>query len=249
MSQELKNYLVDYFANTIPVQWKDKPKAIGILRAIIDCELIDTLPYDILGKFSLDEAEGELLTFIGKLFNIPRFMNVFSLGNKWFVIPNYADAESDDTTGFTSYNGKLNFGSQFRRYVSTDTTNTELLDETLRVLIKLRIALLGIALSVDSIKKVLYTFFGNQIRFQANFDMTVSYFVSDANTQLFSALSVSDMLPRPLGMSITGIEVVTHPFGVVNLLDYDSTVIPNLSVFPYSEEHVGIYFLTYEDDD
>lgn len=104
---------------------------------------------------------------------------------------------------------------------------SELSDENYRFVLKLRILQNNIDHSHKSIDDGLFAFFGDSLIMSAGTNMTIIYFVDSANLNKASIAFSKEVLPRPMGVSITGlIERNKKLFGFTN---YNRSSVSDLS--------------------
>lgn len=104
---------------------------------------------------------------------------------------------------------------------------SELSDENYRFVLKLRILQNNIDHSHKSIDDGLFAFFGDSLIMSAGANMTIAYFVDSANLNKASIAFSKGVLPRPMGVGITGlIERDKKLFGFTN---YNRSSVSDLS--------------------
>lgn len=67
--EELKTYYADLLIS----QYKDKPNAYAMIKAIVDMAIMDLLPVDMRDAFDIDTAIGAQLDLLGKYQGIDRY--------------------------------------------------------------------------------------------------------------------------------------------------------------------------------
>lgn len=66
------NELIEYYANLLILQYREKPKAFATIEALVDPVIMDQLPIDVQNAFDIETAEGVQLDIIGKYVGVSR---------------------------------------------------------------------------------------------------------------------------------------------------------------------------------
>ena len=69
---------IQYYLDLLILQYRNKPKAIAHVGAIVKQALIDLMPSILQNAFSIESAEGPQLDQVGKYIGIPRRVKTFS---------------------------------------------------------------------------------------------------------------------------------------------------------------------------
>lgn len=64
--------IIDYYANLLILQYKEKPKAYATIQTIVEPVIMDQLPVAVQDAFGLETAEGVQLDVIGKYVGVSR---------------------------------------------------------------------------------------------------------------------------------------------------------------------------------
>lgn len=201
--------LIDYYVNTLIIQYNNKPKAKATIEALSNALLANGIIWDVMNGYNVDTAVGVQLDIIGKYVGIDRFFNV-SDPIDFFALTDYneIDPDSEQKYGFTDYanfeedqfNGTMN-------YNSIVTVNNRLNDDDFRILIKLRIIQNHSNHSHKSIDDSIFQFFGTDIVPTSEGGMKMWYFVTDQLTDLIKAAQAKEVLPVPMGVGMGIIEI------------------------------------------
>jgi hypothetical protein len=124
-------------------------------------------------------------------------------------------------TDYTNYDTDIGGFVDYEDLSSSSVLN----DENYRVMLKLRIVQNNSDHSHKSIDDSLFSFFGDGIIMSANENMTMVYFVNNANLALTLIAFSKDVLPRPMGVNLNGLIIREEKiFGFTN---YNRTLIPS----------------------
>lgn len=64
--------IIDYYANLLILQYKQKPKAYATIQALVQNVIMDQLPIAVQDAFDIDTAEGVQLDVLGKYAGVVR---------------------------------------------------------------------------------------------------------------------------------------------------------------------------------
>ena len=205
--------LQDYYVSLLVIQYKDKPKAIATIKALVELLMpinINTgnlLINDIENAFDIDTAVGVQLDQIGQWVGIDRFYNGYNFSGNEFVFFN-ADLENSSdflNRGYADTDNPSIIGGTFFDDNNALSITNSLNDNDFRLLIKLKILQNNSNHSWANLNDSLYKIFGNTIYIGTNGAMHMAYFVPDTLTPLIKAAASKGVLPRPLGVTISGL--------------------------------------------
>lgn len=216
----------EYYKDLLIIQYENKEKA----RAEVGLQITTLLANDIISKvqdgYDIETAIGVQLDVLGKYIGKDRFLSsVAALIGEFFAMTSYGDLSSDEV-GMSDYSSFATDtgGSVF--YNDLQTTQ-KLNDDDYRFVLKLRILQNNIDHSHKSIDDGLFSFFGDALIMSAANNMTITYFVDSANLNKASIAFSKEVLPRPMGVGITGlIERDKKIFGFTN---YNRSSVSELS--------------------
>lgn len=198
--------VLDYYKNLLIIQYHEKDKAKATIEALVSAVLANGIVLDVDTGFNIDTAVGVQLDIIGKYVGVDRFYNVTDPVDYFAVTP-YAESspETHQKYGFTDYthfntisgNGTINYNSVI-------TVGNQLNDADYRTLLKLKIARNYSNHSHKSIDDILWLYFGETVYAESPNDMTMTINVTpDANINIVRAAIQKNILPHPMGVSVT----------------------------------------------
>ena len=220
--QEKVDGIVRSYEGYIPAQFIDKPKARATIDFIIRVAIANAILDQLAVAFSMEEAQGKVLTMIAENFGLSRNLPV-SASIPFFQEPAYSDTPVPPATefvGFTDYLTDTNYDSVFRRYTSTDSITTSVSDELLRQVIVFKTLAERCRGSLESIISLLNsTGLAGKVSVLDAGNRTIYYQVDTTNSTLANILYNLGYFPRPIG--IESILVITqYPLGVFHFLAY-----------------------------
>ena len=193
--------LVEYYVNLLIIQYHNKPKARGTIRAFI-AELIRV--YNLLREleraFEIDRAIGAQLDIVGKYFGVVRNFVGLEFGYEYFSF----QYEGGDDKGLSFRIIGDDSTGKFRTLYGEKTYQYDLDDEQFRILIKLRdIALHNEVLTLEYIQRLAKTLLKNEVYIVPTPDeiMSLDFYFKDENLlQIFQ--TYDKLLPAPAGVGI-----------------------------------------------
>ncbi|MGB2578152.1 hypothetical protein AAIR98_000916 [Elusimicrobium simillimum] len=196
MTDTIEN-LLEYYANLLIIQYRNKPKAINTIKAFARQILADMLPIKIRDAYTVDTAEGKQLDVLGKYIGFSRFISTLVVKNffKFNVGPNITAIN-----GFNTYQQGL-IRQAWMKYSDFDSQDYPLGDSDLRVMLKLKSIINNGSAITSEIKTQLYNVFGDSIKLTDNRNMTYTYTVSEDLIDVLPVILAYDMLPVPMGVS------------------------------------------------
>ena len=216
----------EYYQNLLIIQYHDKPKAKATIGAMYDTVIPknsvtdNNLLEDIRDSFNLDTkplAVGVQLDILGYYIGINRLYQGQNFDN--LNLMGFSDYAGYSTAvyGFNTYS---NFNSDISdgilTYSELISTSNKLNDDDFRFLLKLKVAQNNCDHSCYSIDKILTTFFGTEVFYVDNQDMTMTYFISDNYSKLVPVMLQKNLLLRPMGVMIDSIIKQNTYFGFSN---------------------------------
>ncbi len=198
---------LDYYANTLIVQYRTLPKATQTIECLANCAYCDNLPLEFLNAFDLDTASGNQLTILGKIVGVPRNIYGLDLTHEFYNFTRWTTVPASN--GFARW-GALNSTYLFSRWRTSATYVTT--DFELRALIQLRIVYNNYFKSMGFIKPALYEIFNGGIDI---YDYASGTGISASNVLVLSPVlgssntSVTDTSPTPHTITLTNAVVTT----------------------------------------
>lgn len=192
--------LTAYYKDLLIMQYRDKPKALGHVGAVLDAGMIYDIAIAVRDGFNIETAIGKQLDILGKILGVSR-----TITGTTFTRAYYGYALYGDTTPFL-FNPMLLYGAeppdvQFRDYRESSQSLYDLTDEEYRIILKLAVVRNTSNASVKTIDEILNVLFGAECYFIDRMNMTVvSYMVGDKWARIFQIAKASGLLPNPAGV-------------------------------------------------
>lgn len=192
--------LTAYYKDLLIMQYRDKPKALGHVGAVLDAGMIYDIAIAVRDGFNIETAIGAQLDILGKILGVSR-----TITGTTFTRAYYGYALYGDTTPFL-FNPMLLYGAeppdvQFRDYRESSQSLYDLTDEEYHVILKLAIVRNTSNASVKTIDEILNVLFGAECYFIDRMNMTVvSYMVGAKWARIFQIAKASGLLPNPAGV-------------------------------------------------
>jgi len=201
---------IEYYKDLILYQYINKPKATETIKLLAKQAMVDLLPIAVNDAFDIDTAIGSQLDVLGEYIGFDRIIQS-QVERDYFTFQNQ-DSETTLTMGLTDYNNlTLNSTFSFYSYVNALGISSSLSDDEYRILLKLKLHTNSTQNSLYEIATILFEYFSNQIILFDQFDMTISYFVKDSISRIISIAYQEDLLPKPMGVQISGVFAVEDP--------------------------------------
>ena len=221
----------NYYIGLLIVQYSNKPKAKATIGAMYDyiipinSKTGNTLIEDIRDAFNLDTAVGIQLDIIGHYLGIDRLYKGQNFDNLQLMGFTDYGGYSTAVYGFNTYSSYNNDTSNgILTYNELISTTNKLSDDDYRFLLKLKAAQNNCDHSCYSIDNILYKFFGKDIFYIDNQDMSMTYFVNGNYIKLLPVMVQKDLLLRPMGVFINEIIKQNTYFGYTS---YNATSNPS----------------------
>ncbi|MBW1812138.1 MAG: DUF2612 domain-containing protein [Deltaproteobacteria bacterium] len=193
--------ILKYYADLLIVQYNNLAKARGNVELMVNQATCDGLAQDENLSFTLADAIGAQLDILGRIVGVPRNVQGLIIGRTYYNFTTYLSPASN---GFASYADAV-YPSDILWLRYSDITNASytLLDSEMRTLIALKIALNTRNSSTKDINDILWEFFGSDVEFIDNQDMTITYNISTDIQQVMEIAVFLEFLPKPMGVSKT----------------------------------------------
>ena len=216
---------------------------IGLLNTEAVCSLVQ---FDVQNGFNIDTAVGVQLDVLGQYIGLSR--NIPGIIDRYyFEMPSYS-TPSVGESGFTNYlNIADNADSSFYLYTFANTSFYSLSDPEYRPLLRMKIILNQLNNSLAEIADLLFSLFVYQLICFDNRDMKISYAVAE-NTGNIALLAVqAGLLPKPIGVKITGVFLVPDPSKIFGFANYKYANGNELGFSTYAGGWNGQTFITDQD--
>lgn len=236
---------IAYYADLLIYQYISKPKAYATISALANAALCDLLPQDVTLSFDLDTATGPQLDILGQYIGFSRIIPI-NVPRNYFQFNDYTAPYT--ATGFTDYtNNTTNATSVFYLYIFNNQTLYTLSDSEYRPLLKLKVLLNKNDSTLYQIANDLFTTFGYDIIAFDQADMTMSYLVSPTMSVTAQIAVTQGLLPKPMGVGISGIFVISNPANLFAFQDYTHDNGSTTGFSDYTTGFNGDYWLNYKD--
>lgn len=199
--------LREYYKNLLIMQYRDKPKALAHIGALVDVAMIYDVAVQVRDGFDVNTAVGAQQDILSKYLGTNRTITGTTFTRNYYGYSKYGD-----TAPFTFY-PMLKYGDaapdvQFRNYDESIQSLYELNDEELRIIQKLAIVRNNSNASVKDIDDILFELFGADCYFIDRMNMTVvSYMVGERWSRMFQIAKSEGLLPNPAGVGTSLIVV------------------------------------------
>lgn len=182
----------DYYAGTLIIQYRNKPKARATIKLGADLYMADGLIFDLNNILDIDTAVGKQLDLIGKILGCPRDIPGLVLDKDFFSF------EKTDAYGYSDADA-LSDG-YWKNYDNSTGTAYTLLNDDYRTLLKFK-AIYNVRYgSMGFMNEMYYRIFGNEVRMINNYDLSVTYKVPSTQSIALQAAIFLNYLEPPLGI-------------------------------------------------
>ena len=239
--------LILYYVNLLILQYKVKSKANLTTAAIVESSMIYDLIREVENGYNLDTAIGAQLDVLAKYVSATRIVAVnLPLERDYWGVVDY-----DEVPPFTGVAGVVDYtqdpipDADLLLYDTDLNSSFALSDQELRTIIKLKIIQNNSNHSDKDIDDLINDFFGDNVIFQDQFDMSIDYIFDQQASQLaFIAFEIG-ALPKPMGVKIN-LSIVPDIENIFGMLDYNNTMTPSFieGFLDYTDTPVGGW-LTY----
>jgi hypothetical protein len=214
---------IEYYKDLLLYQYINQPKARQTIGLLVSQALVELLPVEINKAFDLETAVGPQLDIIGEYIGLDRVVDAIIVRD-YFTLDDYTSPLTTGAFGFTDYNVPTqNATASMYLYVFFDTPTNSLEDTEYRLLLKLKSYLNSSLLSIYEINTALSDLFGANSVFCADqTDMSLSYFVSEELSRIVQIAYNEALLPKPMGVLISGLFSFSSVDDLWGLTNYNS---------------------------
>ncbi len=193
--------ILQFYADLLIVQYNGKDKASRTIKLLANQAACDGLAQEEATTFNLDTAIGAQLDILGRIVGVPRNVQGLVIGRDYYNFTTYALPASN---GFASYADAV-YPSDilWLSYADVSSASYAMTDDEMRIIIRLKIALNTKNSSTKDITEILWDFFGDDVEFIDNKDMTITYNISTDIQQVMEIAVFLGFLPKPMGVSKT----------------------------------------------
>lgn len=190
--------ILQFYADLLIVQYKDNPKASAMIKLLVNQATCDGLAQDEAEAFNLETAIGAQLDILGRIVGVPRNVQGLVIGRDFYNFTTYASGASN---GFASYADAV-YPTEiyWLRIIDVSSASYAMTDSEMRTIIKLKIELNTKNSSTKDINDILWEFFGDDVEFIDNKDMSITYNISTDIQQVMEIAVFLGYLPKPMGV-------------------------------------------------
>jgi len=238
--------VIQYYQNLLIIQYNQKEKAKAEIELFVKTLLNDDIYSKVREGFDLETATGKQLDILGKIIGVDRFYEATGIadGSNW-QLANYIGNINE--IQIADYNNNI-FGGEVVEY-SDLQLNNRLSDINYRFILKLKIIQNNSNHSEKSIDDGLFLFFGDELVQSPSDNMTMVYFVKSDSIKSLALIAFSKkVLPRPMGVNLSGLIVRNKPFfgfktyntqivnsNIAGFANYDNTAFTNGEMLTYDK--------------
>lgn len=211
--------VTEYYQNLLIIQYNEKIKAKAEIGSFVKNLLNNDIYSQVEEGFDLETAVGVQLDILGKYIGVDRFYKATgeAEGDGGQVVE-YIDTNTAYDVELANYSGGV-FGYEIAEYSDLQVDN-RLSDDDYRAILKLRIVQNNSDHSEKSIDDGLFLFFEDNLVMSASDNMTMVYFVKTAERRIALIAFSKGVLPRPMGVNLSGLIVRDQPF--FGFITYDT---------------------------
>jgi hypothetical protein len=224
---------IEYYKDLLLYQYINAPNARSTIGLLCSQAIVDLLPIEMNKAFSIDTAVGPQLDILGEYIGFGRTITT-AIARDYFTLDDYI---SPVTTpyGLTSYiDATLNINISMTEYISTAFSLTTLEDSEFRILLKLKILLNMCQNCLYEVNAFLHEIFGDYLVVFDQLDMSISYFVTPIISRIVGIAYDQNLLPKPMGVLISGLFVVDAIEDIWGFTDYIGTSWSTIGFSSYS---------------
>jgi len=225
---------IEYYKDLLLYQYINQYKSRETIGLLVSQALVDLLPVEISKAFDLETATGPQLDIIGEYIGLDRIVEAIIVRD-YFTLDDYNAPLTTGAFGFTDYTVPTqNATVSMYLYVFFDTPTNSLEDNEYRLLLKLKSYLNSSLLSIYEINEALTSLFGTGVFCADQLDMSLSYFVSDELSRIMTIAHNESLLPKPMGVLISGLFSFASIGDLWGLTDYTRTSGSTIGFSSYS---------------
>lgn len=196
--------LIDYYANTLLLQYVTKPKAYATIQAAARAIMVNDLLIAIRDGYNVHTAVGVQLDILGKYAGIGRQIIGFVSSGTYFGFLEYGEAPpKDGISGFISYEMPDGGGVRVRSYADANALVYLIPDDQYRGLIQMKIFKNHSNGSLESIDAIMQALFGEDYLVSDGGDMVLHYIFPESASLLVSIARYTGLLPKPTGVGLS----------------------------------------------
>lgn len=237
----------EYYKDLLLYQYINQPKARATIGLLVEQALVDLLPVEITKSFDLETATGSQLDVLGEYIGFDRVVEAIIVRD-YFTLDDYEAPLTSGAFGFTDYTAPTqNATASMYLYVFFDIPTNALEDSEYRLLLKLKSYLNSALFNIYEINTALSELFGEGIFCGDQLDMSVSYFVTPELSRIMQIAYNESLLPKPMGVNITGLISFSSVDDLWGLGDYTKDSGSTIGFSDYSTGWADATMLDYTD--
>jgi hypothetical protein len=237
---------IEYYKDLLLYKYINAPNARATIGLLCSQALVDLLPIEMNNAFDIDTAVGPQLDILGEYIGFNRTINT-PIARDYFTLDDYI-TPAPYPYGMTSYlDATLNANISMYEYIFTVYSLTTLSDSEYRILLKLKLLSNISQHCLYGVNELLHDVFGDSVIVCDQYDMTISYFVTTELSRILSIALAQNLLPKPMGVLISGLfssDVIADFWG---LTSYSSTSWSTIGLSAYATGFVDATMLDYLD--
>jgi len=242
----MNEILIAYYVNLLIIQYRSKDKARGHISSIVAGSMIYDLIKAVENGYNIDTAVGVQLDVLAKYVNAGRVVNRFEFSRIFWGVVDYNEPQPYvDVAGVIDYQQDPIPDAILLSYETDQKPAYTLTDDELREVIKLKIVQNNSNHSTKEIDDLLFMFYGTNVIFNDNLNMTVEYIFDEQLRRIVEIARAENALPKPMavGLLLTFTPDINNIYGMI---DYSNNAIPSFlqGMVDYSSNPFGGW-LTY----
>lgn len=205
---ELTEFLRDYYANLLIVQYNGKPKAKKTIKLFADLLLVNCLALQLRDAFDYRTAVGAQLDIIGKWVGVSRFYDteLFET-NAWFALIDWEEGGDNLQGGFSTFATFESLDGGFLPYSTIVPDSNRLSDNDFRWIIGLKIIKNSINHTQGIIDEAIWEYSNGEIYTEWSSHKLTYYYPSRLRVPMLVA-QYKNVLPCPIGCEIEIREII-----------------------------------------
>lgn len=238
--------IVDHYKDLLLEQYVNAPRARATIGNLSGQAIVDLVEVAVRGAFDFETAAGPQLDILGQYIGFSRTIQA-QVDRFYFTLVDYG-LPTESESGFTDYvDLQLNTGSSFFIYQYNNISFTDLPDDLYRPLLRLKQILNESDNTLAKIAQDLWDNFGDQLICFDNRDMTILYLIKSTATNLATLAVQTGLLPKPMGVRISGIFSITDPTALFGFYEYEYDNGNSIGFSSYETGFNGQIVLNYSD--
>lgn len=230
--------LIEYYTNLLILQYRQKDKAQGTIKALTRLIMIFELMKEVENGYDVETAVGVQQDVLGKYIGPSRVITGTTFDRDYYWYLGYTDTPTADQYGFTGY-GETPPDAQYRSYSEDNQSLYSLNDAEYREILKLGIILNSSNLSTRETDTLVNDFFDGNVKFNDRFNMTISYIFNESQRRLVEIAQSQGLIPKAMAVGVS-ISFADDPSKLYSYVGYGEEVPSGAVGFAgYGEEADG----------